>query len=202
MQDALLFISFSLAVAALPGPSSLFVASQGLSGGIRSIFFALVGIAFANLIWLTLSLTGIAVLIATFEGAIEMIRLVGMFYLVYLGCKLLRSAGANTVEESTRDKRVWIICFQGFLTSITNPKAVLFYAAFLPQFVPQGVSVPQQMTLLGLGYIAIALTVFLLYGLFAAYIAGKVKRVSAPFKRVVGLGFILSAISLWRWRPQ
>lgn len=202
MQDALLFISFSLAVAALPGPSSLYVASQGLVGGIRPILFALLGIAFANLIWLTLSLTGVALLMTTFEGTIEVIRLAGTLYLVYLGCKLLFSTGTTEAGAPSQEKRVGMICFQGFLTSITNPKAALFYAAFLPQFVPQGGSVAHQMAALGLGYISIALTVFLLYGLFAAYIAGKAKTLTGAFRRVVGFGFILSALSLWRWRPQ
>jgi len=202
MQSIPLFILLSIAVAAVPGPSNLFVVAQGLTRSIWRILFALLGIVVANALWLLFSATGIALLVASFDGAIRVIRFAGVFYLTYLGFKLIFSQHTEAEDQAVRASPYSLVCLQGFLTSITNPKAALFYAAFLPQFVSSDAYPMGDLIVLGIGYIFIVVVIFFSYGALAAYAADRAVNYVKPLKRVVGLGFIVSALSLWRWKPQ
>lgn len=195
------FLILSIAIVAIPGPTNLFVLSQGTTGNFKRVVSALIGIAVANLLWLILSVFGVTALIVASGKILDTLRICGAFYLGYMGVKVLASPSIRVIENVKRISGR-LVCFQAFLISMTNPKPVLFYSAFLPQFIERQESYFFDLLLLGILYIAIAMSVFLLYGICSHAISAKIGRFSVWLNRVVGTGLIASAIALFRWRPE
>ncbi len=138
--DPTLFLAFLAAAWVLiltPGPDMLFVIGQSLAGGARRGWAAMAGIVTGAMVHVALAASGVAALIAASPLLFEALRVVGAGYLIWLGIGALRAAGrgggamrpAGPVRHAFRE---------GFLTNLTNPKVILFFLAFLPQFVDPG----------------------------------------------------------------
>jgi homoserine/homoserine lactone efflux protein len=149
-----LFLAYCVAVAILlllPGPVVTLVVANSLSHGSRSGLATVVGASIGNAILLGASAIGLIAFFALMSEIFEVIRWVGALYLIWLGIKAWRGHGgdrAGAVPAAKRGSRA--VFLQGFLIAITNPKAIVFYIAFLPQFVdsrlPAG---PQLMVMIG-----------------------------------------------------
>ncbi len=150
--DPQLLIAFLLAAWVLiltPGPDMLFVIGQSLAGGTRRGWAALFGIVTGALVHVALAASGVAALIAASPALFEALRLAGAAYLIWLGIGALRAAwrGGGALRPALP---VAAAFRQGFLTNLTNPKVILFFLAFLPQFVdPARGPAWLQMALLG-----------------------------------------------------
>lgn len=150
--DPQLFAAFLLAAWVLiltPGPDMLFVIGQSLAGGARRGWAALLGIVTGALAHVALAASGTAALIAASPMLFEALRLAGGAYLVWLGLGALRAAwrGGGALRPAAPVSHAFR---EGFLTNLTNPKVILFFLAFLPQFVdPARGPAWLQMALLG-----------------------------------------------------
>ncbi|NKE48397.1 LysE family translocator [Roseomonas frigidaquae] len=150
--DPQLFAAFLIAAWVLiltPGPDMLFVIGQSLAGGVRRGWAAMFGIVCGALVHVALAASGIAALIAASPTLFEALRLVGAGYLIWLGLGALRAAwrGGGVLRPAGPARAAFR---QGFLTNLTNPKVILFFLAFLPQFVDPGRGpVALQMAILG-----------------------------------------------------
>jgi threonine/homoserine/homoserine lactone efflux protein len=154
------FALLSFALIVLPGPNVLFVISRSLQlgraagvatalGGQLGVYAQVAAVAF-----------GIGALVERSVAVFTVIKLAGAAYLVYLGVQAVRhrrslaAALGTTVEKKTTLR----ILRDGFLVGVTNPKAMVFFAAVLPQFVDRGAGhVPLQMLLLGVVFVCIAM---------------------------------------------
>lgn len=149
----------------LPGPAVLFVLSQALSRGARVTVWSILGIVAANSVYFGLSATGIgAILIASYDVFFA-IRWVGAAYLVWLG--IAAFVGKSTIlsvspaaPSRTRAGRMFL---NGFILQMSNPKALLFFTALLPQFINPHAPVWPQVLLLALTSMVIEFFVQLLY---------------------------------------
>lgn len=149
-----LFAAYCLAVAILlliPGPVVTLVVANSLSHGRRSGFATVVGASAGNAILLGATAVGLVAFFALLSEIFEIVRWVGAGYLIWLGIKAWRVHGAHEgAIEPTAAKSSRAVFLQGFLIALTNPKAILFYIAFLPQFVdsrlPAG---PQLLAMIG-----------------------------------------------------
>jgi threonine efflux protein len=129
-----------LAIAS-PGPTLPVVTSYAAGGDRRSGFLAALGVCLATICWASLAAGGLGTVFATFPQAYRALQLAGAAYLIWLGIKLLRSvlqAGTAGVPSSSRDLpgAGWGALRVGFLTNITNPKVVAYYASLFGVLIP------------------------------------------------------------------
>ena len=150
--DPQLFLAFLVAAWVLiltPGPDMVFVIGQTLAGGKRRGWAALLGIGAGALVHIALAVSGVAAVVAASPALFDALRWVGAAYLIWLGAGSLRSAwrGGATMGPAAPA----LAAFRdGFITNLTNPKVILFFLAFLPQFVdPARSPAWLQMALLG-----------------------------------------------------
>lgn len=194
--------SFLLVV--IPGPSVLFVVSRGVALGRRAALATVVGNAAGVYVQALAVAVGLGAVIERSAVLFEALKFAGAAYLVYLGVQAFRHrrslAGVLDVAGSVRPTRH--LLREGFLVGIANPKAMVFFAAILPQFVqPGGAPAGVQMALLGLVFVAVALVSDGLWGLAAgsarAWLSSSPRRLEvlggAGGLTMIGLGIALAA---------
>lgn len=184
------FLLAVLAICIAPGPDMAFVIASGMSAGRRGGVLAAVGITVGVGVYVVLTSLGVGTLIRTMPAFAEAIRLAGAAYLCYLAFVTWRAAGSAAADEYLGgEKRARGIFWRGTITSLTNPKIVLFFAAFLTQFVdPARGPVALQLLTLGLIFQAVGLAVDVAIGLAA----GTVRDV---FVRKPGLYAVLDRVA-------
>jgi len=143
---------FLLAVLALflsPGPNMAFVLSHGVAHGPRGGFAAAIGISAADLVHTLFAATGVTALVAAWPPSFDVLRYAGALYLVWLAVQALRSGGLRMGAQA-QPAGFGRIVRMALLNNLVNPKALLFFMVFLPQFVdPSHGSVPLQLVQLG-----------------------------------------------------
>ena len=198
-------LAFTLAavlITASPGPDNLMVLGMGMSRGRRQgIAFGL-GCALGCLSHTVLAVLGVSALVAASPVAFTALKLVGGAYLVWLGVNALRHAGASAPVQgsgaptaSTRD-----LFLKGLLANAINPKVVLFFLSFLPQFVVQEQGHMQlQLGLLGVVFTLQAALLFGLLAWFAGTIGGWLNRrprAGVWLDRIAGTVFVALGIRI------
>ncbi|MFY3606703.1 LysE family translocator [Achromobacter xylosoxidans] len=136
-MDFSTFFLFSATVIPLvctPGPDILFIASQAVSTGTTAGLRATIGVVLGYCVHSLLVALGLAAVVAASPALFEAIRWVGITYLVYLACRLLRAA-LRPGDIRVPRGRVKGQLSKGFLTSLLNPKGMMVYLAILPQFM-------------------------------------------------------------------
>jgi threonine/homoserine/homoserine lactone efflux protein len=143
---------FLLAVLALflsPGPNMAFVLSHGVAHGPRGGFAAALGISAADLVHTLFAATGVTALVAAWPPSFDVLRYAGALYLAWLAVQALRSGGLR-MGAPAQTVGFGRIVRMALLNNLVNPKALLFFMVFLPQFVdPASGSVPLQLVQLG-----------------------------------------------------
>lgn len=134
----LLFILASAVAIVTPGPTTLLAMSNGSRHGVRAAGWGMAGAVLADLILVGSVASGLGVVLAASEIAFHIIKWVGAAYLAYLGWKMLRSDAALILPSATTalNRPVGLaLGLRSFMVALTNPKALLFMSAFLPQFI-------------------------------------------------------------------
>lgn len=163
-----------------PGPAAIAVTGEAASSGFKKSLLVILGIALANVGFFVLSATGIAALIIASNKLFAFIKWMGVAYLLYLGCGAVFSfAEPLTISASTRETvSPYKIFLRGFVIEASNPKALLYFSALLPQFVDASQSILPQLAILCCIAIFIDLLCYCLY----AYLGYKSSRVAiSPF---------------------
>lgn len=174
LPSLLAFAAVSAALIAAPGPSVMFVISRAVALGRRAALLTVAGNAVGVYVQVLLVAAGLGVVVERSIVAFTTVKLVGAAYLVWLGAQAIRHRSAQSAatlssapdERTSRTDRELLV--DGFVVGIANPKAIVFLAAFLPQFTVQhGLAIPVQMALLGLVFVALALVSDSVWGLTA-----------------------------------
>lgn len=202
LQQIAAFLPIALLLALAPGPDNLGVLALGISRGRReSLGFAL-GCAAGCLNHTLLAALGISALIAASPIAFRMLQYSGAAYLVGIGLQALRSRGGRLTDAVPLASRSGFLPYfrRGLIANVINPKVILFFLAFLPQFViRQGWSAPAQIAVLGLLFAACAALVFGLIALGAnrvgVWLRGR-ERFALWLDRVTGGLFITLGLRL------
>ncbi|WP_313026573.1 LysE family translocator [Pseudomonas lopnurensis] len=158
----LVFFSAALALNISPGPDLFYVLSRTFSGGRRIGMISACGVCSGALVHVLFAALGISAILATSALAFALVKYVGAAYLLYLGIQALRSAGSGASLEIKAGPRTsaWRAYRQGVLVDLLNPKAAIFFMAFLPQFVrPEHGAVPLQLLVLGVLVVLVAIVV-------------------------------------------
>lgn len=169
----LAFVPAGLALNLTPGADMMFCLGQGLRSGPRAALAASAGISMGAFVHAALAGLGLGALVATVPVAFEVIRWVGVAYLLWLAVQTLRHAGqAGDVPVST-PRRAFRA---GFLVNLTNPKVILFVLAFVPQFVvPEAGSVLGQFLTFGL---ILSVGGFVINGAVGVFAGGAGRRLA------------------------
>jgi len=132
-----LFLATTFVVVLSPGPAAIAVTGEAASNGFKRSFFVILGIALANVGFFALSATGVAALVIGSSVLFTVIKWIGVAYLLYLGFgAIFSSTGPLTISPMKKDAGSSSNAFlKGFVLEASNPKALLYFSALLPQFV-------------------------------------------------------------------
>ena len=170
---------FMLAVLALflsPGPNMAFVLSHGVAHGPRGGFAAAIGISAADLVHTLCAATGVTALVAAWPPSFDVLRYAGALYLLWLAWQALRPAGARGDKAPVQPAGFARIVRMAWLNNLVNPKALLFFMVFLPQFVnPARGHVTLQLLVLGVLLSALALVFNTVLGAFSGQIGRRLQ---------------------------
>lgn len=185
------WLTFALAylvLSIIPGPSVLMVAGQALSRGLGVALFCILGDLAGGVIIMTLSYAGLGLILAQSAEAYALVKWAGIAYMAWLGLTQLRAA--YRLEEKdlvaatlARANRAGFRA--GFVTGVLNPKAILFYVAFLAQFIdPSQESLPQFLILMATS----SGIVFLVLGAYAL-LAAQARKAMTSLKARKRMGY-------------
>jgi threonine/homoserine/homoserine lactone efflux protein len=162
------FLIASLILAVTPGPGVFYIVARSLAQGRRAGLASVAGVALGNLANALLAAWGLAALFALSAMAFLGVKLGGALYLVYLGIRALRGSSAELPHGVTAAGGAGRAFRDGAMVALLNPKTMVFYAAFLPQFMTATAPATLQAMTLGTLFVAIALVTDTAYALAAA----------------------------------
>ena len=171
-----LFIVAALLLLIVPGPNMAIVTSHAVAHGWRAGLAAALGITLADVLMTVTVSTGLGALVMSWAPAFDLLRWAGACYLMGLAWQALKAPPADTATQATQASMRKIFA-RATLNSLLNPKALLFFMVFLPQFVTVGGrSVTSQLMFLGLLLALIALIFHSLLGLGAGRLHGRLRE--------------------------
>lgn len=172
-QVWLAFVAVAAALIATPGPTVLVVLGCAVSAGPRRALASLLGVAAGDAVAITVSAVGFGAVLAASATAFTVLKAAGAAYLIYLGWQMWR-APPETLEGNPAQRRGTARGAIGHAFSVTvlNPKGILFFGAFLPQFIATGAPAPPQLLLLGATFIGLATGILGAYVLLLGRVRG------------------------------
>jgi threonine/homoserine/homoserine lactone efflux protein len=173
------FLVTTFIVVVSPGTGVIYTLAAGLSRGARASVLAAFACTLGIIPHMAAAITGLAALLYTSALAFEVIKYLGVGYLLYMAWSTLREHGALSVEGDPAPKSARQVIVEGILINILNPKLSIFFFAFLPQFVPAGdANALPRMLELSAVFMVVTFVVFAIYGIFAAAVRAHI--VSRP----------------------
>jgi threonine/homoserine/homoserine lactone efflux protein len=189
------FLLTSLIVVASPGTGAIYTLAAGLSQGRRAALLAALACTLGTLPHMLAAITGLAALLHQSALAFDLVKYLGVAYLLYMALQILREDGPLQISAASPQSPLRVIR-QGVLINVLNPKLSIFFFAFLPQFIAASDPAPlRQMILLSLVFMAMTFAVFALYGLFAAQVRHHVAD-SPTFLRWMRRSFAAAFVGL------
>lgn len=184
LSDLLVFTAALAAVYLLPGPDMALVISTAAFQGPKSGLQAALGLAFSRTLHVTLSALGLAALLHTHPVLFDCVRWLGAAYLMWLAWKMVRSGNSATPEMATEAGAGRAVIRRGVMTNLLNPKALMFCALLLPQFISVERNLAAQYLVLGGILVGLGLLFDVAYALAASSLAkrwsgsGAVQKIS------------------------
>ena len=174
-MDLSLYLTFVLATSILiliPGPNVSLIVANSVAYGTRYGLLTVAGTSSAVLVQVIITALGMTAVLGTLAYWFEWIRWVGVAYLVYIGVQQWRADPIDLTRTRPQPKSFRAIYLRGLLVSLSNPKTLLFFGAFFPQFISMDADPQPQIVLLSLTFLVVAA---LLDGAWAL-LAGRVRR--------------------------
>ena len=196
----LLFIPVCFALNMTPGPNNLLSMNNARCYGFKSAFIAGLGRIAAFAVMIALAASGLAVVLYASQTLFLTIKVAGAAYLLWIAFNLWRSEASPISEIDTVQSRLGL-AQQEFLLAAGNPKAILIFTAFLPQFVDVSANVNEQFLILGLTFLVLELGAISLYAIFGIYLrqwftkpkmAKRFNKACASFLALSGANLLIS----------
>jgi threonine/homoserine/homoserine lactone efflux protein len=196
-----LWLAFAAASAVLliiPGPTILTVISYSMAHGRRANVPLVAAVALGDSTALALSLLGLGALLATSAFWFTLVKWAGGLYLIYLGIRLLR-AGITNAELAVPPAPTsrWRLFANTYLVTALNPKGIVFFVAFLPQFIRPDAIVTRQLWILAVTFVVMATINATLYAVFAASARRMLASPGAQRAFHLAGGSLLAAAGIW-----
>lgn len=192
------FIIATAIVTIIPGPNILLIVNESVQKKTRNGLIASLGVTVGMITLFSVSLAGISALLIKWTWLFNLVRILGMGYLIYLGLTILVSATKIHPANAASASAIGNSFLRGFLISITNPKGLVFAGAFFPQFLDNALPLMPQVILLCSACLIVATVIGSTYAVFAGNIRAVVQSgVLARYCAYLsGLTLILFGISL------
>ena len=202
----LAFVAASAVLLAIPGPTILLVISYALGHGRKAARATVAGVALGDFTAMTASMLGLGVLLATSATLFTALKCIGAAYLVYLGIKLWRApvsigeAGEN--PENPAKERPLRIFLHTYVVTALNPKSIIFFVAFLPQFINPAQPMLPQMLIFETTFLVLATLNATFYALLASMARKSIRKpsVQRAVNRVGGSLMIGAGVLAAGWK--
>ncbi|WGH79952.1 LysE family translocator [Jannaschia ovalis] len=182
------FMAASAALLAIPGPTVLLVLSYALSQGRRVALASALGVGTGDLLAMSLSLAGLGALVLASATLFTVLKWIGAAYLVWMGIGLWRAAGsARWTETQAAPVPARAVFRHAALVTALNPKSIVFFIAFVPQFVDPGAALGPQFAILTASFVGLATVNAGLYALLADRMRAGMRRPSV-LRRITRAG--------------
>ncbi len=188
------FVGATAILMVIPGPNVALIVANSLAFGARGGLVTVAGTSAAMVVQLTVAALGVTALLRALAQAFELLRWLGVAYLVWLGARAWR-APANDLSRTHAVSPAKTFG-RGFLVSLTNPKTLAFYAAFLPQFLDPSAPLGRQMAILSVTFVSIALIIDGGWALLAGRARGLIARFGRLRNKLTGTALIGAAVGL------
>jgi homoserine/homoserine lactone efflux protein len=191
LDTFLIYLVAATGLSLSPGPNGLLALTHGALHGRRKALYTIFGGAFGFITVIALSMFGIGALLKTSLVWLTVLKWVGGAYLVWLGVQVWRSPPIGIDVRAPAEPRAgWSMFRQGALSALTNPKGILFFAAFLPQFIDPARSLLVQFVIMAGTFALIEIATELFIASMAHRISPWLRRVGRRFNQACGGLFI------------
>ncbi|HEX4570916.1 MAG TPA: LysE family translocator [Dongiaceae bacterium] len=199
------WLAFALASAilvAIPGPTVLLVISYALGHGRKSAAATVAGVALGDFTAMTASMLGLGAFLAASATLFTALKLIGAIYLVYMGVKLWRAPVALLGVSAPTETNPRRIFAHAYVVTALNPKSIVFFIAFLPQFFATGRPVVPQMIIFEATFLVLATVNAAIYGIAASAARRTIRKpaVQRAVNRVGGSFLIGAGLLAATWR--
>ena len=194
-SSLLLFISAALLLLVIPGPAVFYIVGRSIGHGRSAGLVSALGIAVGSLVHTAAAAVGLSALLMSSAVAFATVKYLGAAYLIYLGIQKFRREEPFELNGSTPSVKLSRIFAQGIIVNVLNPKAALFFFAFLPQFVdPTRGHVAAQILFLGVLFALLGVTTDTFWALTAGFVAKLFRRNPQAMRtqRYVSGGMLIS----------
>ena len=193
----LIYLAAAIGLSLSPGPNGLLALTHGALHGRRKALYTIFGGAIGFVAVIALSMFGIGALLAASLTWLTVMKWVGGAYLVWLGVQVWRSPPIGIELGRTAEPASgWSLFRQGLLSALTNPKGLLFFAAFLPQFIDPGKSLVIQFVIMAGTFAAIEIATEMFIANMAHRISPWLRRVGRRFNHACGGVFVAIGLAL------
>ncbi len=190
-----LYLAFVLATSVLmlmPGPNVALIVANSVAFGTRYGLLTVAGTSAAMIVQLMLFALGMTALLGVMAQWFEWIRWIGVAYLVWIGVQQWRAPAIDLTRTQPERRPAREIFLRGVLVSMTNPKTLVFYGAFFPQFVTPGADLAWQIAVLSLTFVGLAVLLDGSWAVLAGRLRGVLARQGRLRNRVTG-GLLIGA---------
>ena len=179
-----------------PDTNQLLIISNSARHGLRRSLWTVFGDLSANAIQITAAAFGLAALIAGSAEAFQAVKWAGVAYLIWIGARLMLSRGAADAPGAGAERAPGRLFRQGFVTSMANPFAVVFFGALFPQFIDPAAPVAPQLAMLGASYLIVDGAILIAWGRIGVRARAALRlRGTAVSNRICG-GLMIAAAAL------
>ncbi|WNJ87815.1 LysE family translocator [Pseudomonas canadensis] len=192
----LLYFFTCCGIAVVPGPNALLVLTHGALHGSRKTLFTISGGVLGFAMVLTLCALGLGALIQASATWFMALKVVGGLYLIWLGFGLWRSAPVSLDTTGTVSQRHWSLFRQGWVSALSNPKALLLFTAFIPPFLDPHRNLIAQTAAIALTYAVVEFVVEYTVASAAHRVRPWLARTGRRFNKVCGGFFVLFGLAL------
>lgn len=193
----LMYLVASIALSVTPGPNGLLALTSGALYGIQRTGFVVLGGALGFALVIALSMIGIGALLQTSSNILVIMKWVGGAYLVWLGIQVWRAPAPQVnIDSPNTIPRRSILFRRGFLSAVSNPKAILFFGAFLTQFIDPSRNLWLQFLIMTATFVFVEIIYELTVAALANRVRGWLQRSGRKFNQACGAFFAAIGISL------
>ncbi|WP_155591070.1 LysE family translocator [Lysinibacillus cavernae] len=169
------FIAIVLLLFLIPGPAVIITITHTLKSGKKNGIYTALGIGLGDLVHTLAAVLGLSAILMKSATAFEVVKYIGVAYLVYLGVQMLLTKPKKIEQPIVEQSPASTSFRQGFLAEILNPKTALFFLAFLPQFVQHNEqSVTSQLLTLGITFVVMSALYTILLAIITSFIGEKI----------------------------
>ena len=198
-----LYLGAVVLIACTPGPNVLYVTTRSIRFGLGPAFIGVAGCLTALVLMLTGSVAGLSALLLALPGAFDVLKIAGAAYLVYLGIQVWREPVANEAPPPSTGSSGVALFRGGFLVGISNPKLLVFAAAFFPQFIDPARAWGPQFALMVATFLGAELFFYSIYALSGRKLADRLMHGiwRRWLNRASGAVFMGFGAALLRFKP-